>query len=180
LDFWDQAGNITTIENTGQTWKFGSPVANPTQGSLVKKDFTGLQAVGPVGEYVVLSDFDMASLYDGISAVADQGAASHVVLSDTKDVVLTLSMGDVLALGVTNSFSFDALHKGQIQMRIDGQTGDTLNLDGLVNGLNLTWIGGQASSNVPLTSGFEQYNVYTNTALGLALFVDTDITVNVL
>jgi hypothetical protein len=91
-------------------------------------------------------------------------------------------MGDVLALGVTNSFSVDAnsLHKGQIQMLVDGQSGDTLNLDGLVNGLNLTWIGGQASSNVPLTLGSEQYNVYTNAALGLALFVDTSITVNVL
>jgi hypothetical protein len=180
LDFWDQAGNITTIENTGQTWKFGSPVTDPTLGSLVKKDFTGLQAVGPVGEYVVLSDFDMASLYDGISAVADQGAASHVVLSDTKDVVLTLSMGDVLALGVTNSFSFDELYKGQIQMRIDGQAGDALNLDGLVNSLNLAWNGGQTSFNGPLTLGLEQYNVYSNVALGLALFVDTSITVNVL
>jgi hypothetical protein len=28
--------------------------------------------------------------------------------------------------------------------------------------------------------GIEQYNVYTNAALGLALFVDKDITVNVL
>jgi hypothetical protein len=133
-----------------------------------------------VGEYVVLSDFDMASLYDGISAVADQGAASHVVLSDTKDVVLTLSMGDVLALGVTNSFSFDELYKGQIQMRIDGQAGDALNLDGLVNSLNLAWNGGQTSFNGPLTLGLEQYNVYSNVALGLALFVDTSITVNVL
>ena len=184
LDFWDQAGNITTIENTGQTWKFGSPVGNPTQGSLVKKDFTGLQAVGPVGKYDVSSDFDMASLYDGISAVADQGAASQVVLSNIKDVVLTLSMGDVLALGVTNSFSVanvdGAKHKEQIQMRIDGQTGDKLNLDGLVNGLNLAWTGGQPSSNVPLTLGVEQYNVYTNTVLGVALFVDKDITVNVM
>ena len=184
LEFWDQAGNITTIDNTGQTWKFGSPVANPTQGSLVKKDFTGLQAVGPVGKYDVSSDFDMASLYDGISAVADQGAASQVVLSNIKDVVLTLSMGDVLALGVTNSFSVanvdGAKHKEQIQMRIDGQTGDKLNLDGLVNGLNLAWTGGQPSSNVPLTLGVEQYNVYTNTVLGVALFVDKDITVNVM
>jgi hypothetical protein len=93
-------------------------------------------------------------------------------------------MGDVLALGVTNSFSvvdsINSLHKGQIQMLIDGQAGDTLNLDGLVNGLNLAWNGGQTSFNGPLTLGIEQYNVYTNAALGLALFVDKDITVNVL
>jgi hypothetical protein len=143
-----------------------------------------MDTLGSIGKFDISSNFDMASLYDGIDAIADQAAANHIALSNASDVTLTLSMGDVLALGVTNSFSVadvsGAKHKGQIQMRIDGQTGDALNLDGLVNGLNLTWNGGQASSNVPLSSGSEQYNVYTNAALGLALFVDTDITVNVL
>jgi hypothetical protein len=63
-------------------------------------------------------------------------------------------------------------------MRIDGQTGDALNLDGLVNGLNLKWV--QSSTDFPLDTGSERYDVYTNAALGLALFVDKDITVNVL
>lgn len=180
LEFWDQAGNVSTVDNAGQTWKFGSPVANPTQGSFVKKDFTGLQAVGPVGKYEISGDFDMASFYDSISAVADQGAASHVVLSNIEGVELTLSMGDVLALGVTNSFSIESVngspqHKGQIQMRIDGQSDDTLNRDGLVNGLKLTWE--KSGTSFPLDNGLEKYDVYTNTALGVALFVDNDIKV---
>jgi hypothetical protein len=116
--------------------------------------------------------------------VADQAVANHSALSHASHVALTLSMGDVLALGVTNSFSVadadHSRHKGQIQMLIDGQAGDTLHLDGWVNGLNLPWTGGQTSTNAPLTWGVEQYNVYANEALGLALFVDKDITVNVL
>ena len=142
------------------------------------------KSVGAVGKRDVTSNFDMATLYDGIDNVVDQTVANHIVLSNTTNVSLTLSMGDVLALGVTNSFSVadtdNARHKGQTQMLIDGQAGDTLNLDGWVNGLSLAWSGGQTSSNVPLTLGSEQYNVYTNVALGLALFVDKDITVNVL
>ncbi|MBP7920118.1 MAG: Ig-like domain repeat protein [Limnohabitans sp.] len=184
LEFWDQAGNITTVANAGQTWKFGSPVSNPTVGVLVKKDFTGLQTVGAVGKYEVSSDFDMASLYDGISSVADQGAASHVVLSNTKDVALTLSLGDVLALGVTNSFSVsdvaEARHKGQIQMLIDGQQGDVLNLDGWVNASDLDWAGGKgAVDHTPLNMGTNRYDVYSNNGLGVVLFVDNDIKVNV-
>ena len=141
-----------------------------------------MDTLGSIGKLEIASNFDMASLYDGIASVADQAAANHIAMSNTTNVTLTLSMGDVLALGVTNSFSVDAnsLHKEQIQMLVDGQSGDTLNLDGLVNGLNLTWDGGQTSFNGPLTLGLEQYNVYTNVALGLALFVDRDITVNVL
>jgi hypothetical protein len=187
LDFWDQAGNLTSITNTDQKWIFGAAdtplsLGSTDPGYLGPKNFTGMDTLGSIGKLEIASNFDMASLYDGIASVADQAAANHIAMSNTTNVTLTLSMGDVLALGVTNSFSVDAnsLHKGQIQMLVDGQSGDTLNLDGLVNGLNLTWIGGQASSNVPLTLGSEQYNVYTNAALGLALFVDTSITVNVL
>jgi hypothetical protein len=187
LKFWDQAGNLK-VEKNDKIWRFENP-ANPSQlsdtdaGFLAPKNFID-KSVGAVGKRDVTSNFDMATLYDGIDNVADQAVANHIVLSNTTNVSLTLSMGDVLALGVTNSFSVadtdNARHKGQTQMLIDGQAGDTLNLDGWVNGLDLDWIGGQTSSNVPLTLGSEQYNVYTNVDLGLALFVDKDITVNVL
>ena len=187
LDFWDQAGNLTSITNTDQKWIFGT-AATPLSlgpndpGYLGPKNFTGMDTLGSIGKFDISSNFDMASLYDGIDAIADQAAANHIALSNASDVTLTLSMGDVLALGVTNSFSVadvsGAKHKGQIQMRIDGQTGDALNLDGLVNGLNLKWV--QSSTVFPLDNGSERYDVYTNAALGLALFVDTDITVNVL
>ena len=187
LDFWDQAGNLTSITNTDQKWIFGAAdtplsLGSTDPGYLGPKNFTGMDTLGSIGKLEIASNFDMASLYDGIASVADQAAANHIAMSNTTNVTLTLSMGDVLALGVTNSFSVDAnsLHKEQIQMLVDGQSGDTLNLDGLVNGLNLTWDGGQTSFNGPLTLGLEQYNVYTNVALDLALFVDTSITVNVL
>jgi hypothetical protein len=188
LDFWDQAGNLTQITNKDQTWVFGAAAQPVTPIStdanfLASKNFTGAKTVGSVGTLQVSSNFDMASLYDGLDTIVDQAAANHIVLSNTSDVTLTLSMGDVLALGVTNSFSVsdvvNAKHKGQIQMRIDGQTGDKLNLDGLVNGLDLDWVGGNASTNLPLDIGSEKYDVYTNAALGIALFVDQQIEVKV-
>ena len=189
LDFWDQAGNLTSITNTDQKWIFGTADTPFSWGPndpayLGPQNFTGMGTLGSVGKLDISSNFDMASLYDGIDSVADQAAANHIALSHASNVALTLSMGDVLALGVTNSFSVadsnHSRHKGQIQMRIDGQAGDTLHLDGWVNGLNLPWTGGQTSTNAPLTLGVEQYNVYANVDLGLALFVDKDITVNVL
>jgi hypothetical protein len=186
VEFWDQAGNLTLIQNQGETWNFTQPLApktlSPTDvGYMGPKDLTGQQALGSVKPYEVDSKFDMASLYDGIDSIADRGAVNHVVLSNTSNVELTLSMGDVLALGVTNSFSVaditGAKHKGQIQMRIDGQTDDVLNLDGVVNGEKWVWAGGKNSNNSPLGIGLETYDVYTNTALGLALFVNTEINV---
>lgn len=187
MTFWDQAGNQTDVVND-KDWTFNNANVGSLTGTsanaALPEDFKGGQIIGSVGKLDILSNFDMATLYDGIDNVADQAAANHIVLSNTTNVSLTLSMGDVLALGVTNSFSVadadHARHKGQIQMLIDGQAGDTLNLDGWVNGLSLAWSGGQTSSNVPLTVGTEQYNVYTNAALSLALFVDKDIKVNVL
>lgn len=190
LDFWDQAGNLTKITNTNETWIFSSPL-NPVtlepndSGYLAEKSFNGTQTLGAVGKLDVGGNFDMASLYDGIETLAnpEKAASNHVVLSNTSGVTLDVSMGDVLALGVTNSFSLasvngGAQHKDQIQMRIDGQADDKLNLDGLVNGLNLPWV--KSTTAFPLDNGPERYDVYTNASLSVALFVDTDIKVNVL
>jgi hypothetical protein len=189
IDFWDQAGNWTQITNKDQTWIFGisAPAVTPLAADttfLASKEFNGAKAIGSIGKIDVSSNFDMASLYDGIDSVVDKAASNHVVLSNTSNVTLNLSMGDVLALGVTNSFSIadlsNARHKGQTQMRIDGQEGDQLNLDGFVNGEKWVWAGGDSSTNVPLGIGSDSYSVYTNSELGVALFVDTDIKVNVL
>jgi hypothetical protein len=185
LKFWDQAGNLITYKND-KIWKFISQDISPSNevGSFIAKDFTGKQIMGSVGQYQVSGNLDMASLYDGIDNIADQAAVNHVVLSNTSDVTLNLSMGDVLALGVTNSFSVanldGAKHQGQIQMRVDGQSGDVLNLDGRVNASQFAWGGGKDSTNLQLDIGAEKYNVYSNASLGLVLFVDTDVTVNVL
>jgi hypothetical protein len=188
MTFWDQAGNQTDIVND-KDWTFNNAssasLTATSAGASLPKDFKGVQIIGSVGKFDVSGNFDMATLYDGIETLAnpEKAASNHVVLSTSSDVTLTLSMGDVLALGVTNSFSIsdvdNAKHKGQIQMRIDGQTGDKLNLDGLVNSLDLKWTGGQTSTNVPLDIGLEKYNVYTNSDLGIALFVDQQIEVKV-
>ncbi len=189
IDFWDQAGNLTQITNKDQTWIFGTAAPavtpQPTDATyLASKDFLGLKTVGSVGKIDVSSNFDMASLYDGIDSVVDKAAANHVVLSNSSDVILNVSVGDVLALGVTNSFSIavgdNSLHKGQTQMRIDGQSGDQVNLDGLVNGEKWVWTGGENSTNSPFGIGSDTYDVYTNTALGVALFIDQDVKVNIL
>jgi hypothetical protein len=186
MTFWDQAGNQTDVVND-KDWTFNnSSLASLTAtsaGAVLPKDLNGGQIIGSVGKFDVSGNFDMASLYDGIDAIADQGAANHIALSNASNATLTLSMGDVLALGVTNSFSIasvtgGAQHKNQIQMRIDGQADDKLNLDGLVNGLNLPWV--KSTTAFPLDNGPERYDVYTNASLSVALFVDTDITVNVL
>jgi hypothetical protein len=185
LDFWDQAGNLTKITNTNESWIFSSPL-NPVtlgpndSGYLAEKSFNGTQTLGAVGKLDVGGNFDMASLYDGIETLAnpEKAASNHVVLSNISGVTLDVSMGDVLALGVTNSFSIasvngGAQHKDQIQMRIDGQADDKLNLDGLVNGLNLPWV--KSTTAFPLDNGPERYDVYTHDGLGIALFVNTQI-----
>lgn len=188
MTFWDQAGNQTDVVNE-KDWTFnnanGVSFTSLSAGAALPKDFKGNQIIGSIGKFDVSGNFDMAGLYDGINTLdnPERAVLNHIVLSNTSDVTVTLSMGDVLALGVTNSFSIadveNARHKGQIQMRIDGQTGDKLNLDGLVNGLSLDWVGGQTSTNIPLDIGTEKYNVYTNVTLGLALFVDQQIEVKV-
>jgi hypothetical protein len=83
-------------------------------------------------------------------------------------------MGDVLALGVTNSFDLGltySQHKEKIQMKIDGQTGDKLKLDGLVGGSNIAW---DIEVNQVGLDG-ETYKVYKNDTMGVALFIDKDI-----
>ena len=83
-------------------------------------------------------------------------------------------MGDVLDLGVKNSFSIAAAHKDHLQMRIDGDAADTVNLDDLVGTTDLDW----TKNNSAVTLGGKDYAAYTNDALGLSLFVQTGITLN--
>ena len=85
-------------------------------------------------------------------------------------------MGDVLDLGVKNSFSTATPHKGHLQMRIDGDAADTVNLDDLVGTTDLDW----TKNNSAVTLGDKDYAAYTNDALGLSLFVQTGITLNLI
>jgi hypothetical protein len=182
LSFWDQAGNLTEIVNTGETWQFTSKYLTAEsyledgEKSFFKQDYSGVKPTGSIGILDVSKDFDMATLYDGISAIVDKAATNHVKLSVSADVNLELSMADVLALGVTNSFDLGLTypqHKDKIQMRIDGQKGDTLKLDGLVGGSNIAW---DIEINQVGLDG-ETYNVYKNDSMGVALFIDKDIVI---
>ena len=82
----------------------------------------------------------------------------------------------LLDLGVKNSFSTATPHKGHLQMRIDGDAADTVNLDDLVGTTDLDW----TKNNSAVTLGDKDYAAYTNDALGLSLFVQTGITLNLI
>jgi hypothetical protein len=117
----------------------------------------------------------MASLYDGIPAMGDLAAVNHVDITKGTHV-LKLTMGDVLDLGVKNSFTTATAHKDHLQMRIDGDAADTVNLDDLVGTTDLDW----TKNNSAVTLGDKDYAAYTNDALGLSLFVQTGITLNLI
>lgn len=90
--------------------------------------------------------------------------------------VLKLTMGDVLDLGVKNSFSTAAAHKDHLQMRIDGDAGDTVNLDDLVGSNDLDWV----KNNSAVTLDGKDYAAYTHDALGLSLFVQNGVVLNLI
>jgi hypothetical protein len=188
LEFKDQAGNSTVVTNSSYKWIFNDApkfinLGVNDIGYLGPKKFDGSQAVGSMGILTIDSNtFDMASLYDSIPEINKQVVANHIVLSDAnKNVELTLSLGDVLALGVTNSFSVNSSptlpHKGKIQMLIDGQDGDKINLDGMVGVENFVWTkpGEAGTSNGAITIGNGNYNVYTHNDLGIVLFINSNI-----
>lgn len=181
LEFTDWAGNTYSIKNTTEQMDFKNakmgvpaaelPAAWPTPGFGVD------QLVGSVGKVTLAAtdpkDLDMASLYDGIPSLGDTVGVNHVDLLKGNHV-LKLTMGDVLDLGVKNSFSSAAAHKDHLQMRIDGDAGDVVNLDNLVGSTESVW----NANNSAVTLDGQNYKVYTQDTLGLTLFVQTNITLN--
>jgi hypothetical protein len=183
LEFKDWAGNTYSIKNDFGRMDFVNAKMG-TPGPLIAAEwplpgFSGNQLVDSVGKLVLSStdpkDFDMASLYDGIPAMGDLAAVNHVDITKGTHV-LKLTMGDVLDLGVKNSFTTATAHKDHLQMRIDGDAADTVNLDDLVGTTDLDW----TKNNSAVTLGDKDYAAYTNDALGLSLFVQTGITLNLI
>jgi hypothetical protein len=174
LSFKDQAGNVDTISNKDRIYIFENPATSSTEAPKYEaKDFTGKKTLGSVGKLTLQSDLDMASLYDGIDSLKDQGAANHLVMgSEVQNFTLKISLDDVLTLGVTNSFSIGDAHKGKIQMLIDGQAGDEVVLAGLNGSSGMTW-----NKLGELGLFDQQYVAYTNDQLGTVVFIDTDIKV---
>jgi len=87
-------------------------------------------SVGPVnGKYVMTPDqnLDLSSLYALTPTQSANGGINHIVMG-TGAQTLTVSIGDVLELGISNSFSNANAFKDHLQMRVDGDSADTLNL----------------------------------------------------
>jgi hypothetical protein len=172
LSFEDLAGNVSTLVN-GDKWQINdkTPVleVGPSPAGFVT-------LTGPVGSYQLGADqnaLDLSSLDILIPQVGGRVAINHVSMRDKSgDDVLTISMGDVLSLGVANSFT----NSGHLQVRIDGDVGDRVLLDSFVGSSKaLLW-----STPLEQSLGSDKYAVYSNAALGLDLFIQQGIVTTVL
>jgi len=180
ITYTDLAGNTSTISNTTR-WEFQLSTAvvetKPTT-SPSPSTFGHGELAGSIGSYVLGPNelnLDLSALYSTTPEVGDDGAINHIGLSGSGAVAnaahtLTLTTGDVLALGVKNSFVAD----GRQQMRIDGDAADKVLLDDLVGASTYAW--DKAASTVALSAG-QNYAVYSNAALGLDLFIQQGIQV---
>jgi hypothetical protein len=191
MGFWDWAGNasgplsnandpLTTAE---EGWKFASDVSEIrlSQDSLAApyktpKTFGGSALSGSVGklQFIPGQDtvIDVADLYQTNPAVNAMSTVNHIVMSDgVGNDTLKLTMGDVLALGVQNSF----VSNGHLQMRIEGDAGDKVSLDDLVGSSSVqTW-----SQSTESLAGVS-YKVYSNAYWGLDVFIHQAVHVTVL
>jgi hypothetical protein len=180
LEFTDKAGNIFTIKNDDVRMDFSTAKMSTdttTPAVLPSPGFSSNQLIGSIGKLTLDTaapkELDMASLYDGISDLGDVAAINHVDLIKG-DHTLKLTMGDVLDLGVKNSFSNATAHQGRLQMRIDGDAGDRVVLDDLVGTITQTW----NANNSRVTLDGQEYRVFTHEGLGLSLFVQQSVQIN--
>jgi hypothetical protein len=180
LEFTDKAGNIFTIKNDDVRMDFSTAKMSTdatTPAVLPSPGFSSNQLIGSIGKLTLDTaapkELDMASLYDGISDLGDVAAINHVDLIKG-DHTLKLTMGDVLDLGVKNSFSNATAHQGRLQMRIDGDAGDKVVLDDLVGTITQTW----NVNNSRVTLDGQEYRVLTHEGLGLSLFVQQSVQIN--
>jgi len=180
LSFTDLSGNSYQIRNSDVSWDFGKASMGVPDASmpavLPDINFSGNNAVGSVGKLVLGgtgSELDLSSLYTTTPKIGDVTAVNHI---DAKsgDHVIKLTMGDVLALGVKDSFSLATAHKGKLQMRIDGDSKDVLKLDDLVGNTEYSWNTNQSA----VTLNGRNYKVFSNAELGLDLFVEAEIRVD--
>jgi hypothetical protein len=181
LEFTDRAGNVFTIKNDDVRMDFSkATMATPDATNpalLPAPGFSNNQLVGSIGKLTLDAaspkELDMATLYDGISDLGDVAAINHVDLSKG-DHTLKLTMGDVLELGVKNSFSNATAHQGRLQMRIDGDAGDKVILDDLVGTIDYDW----NTNNSRVTLDGQEYRAFTHEGLGLSLFVHQSVQIN--
>ncbi len=183
LVFRDTAGNEQKITND-KTWDL-SPISGSitlAKGSAGPSGFGDGQLLGSVGpnngKYEMTSgeNLDLSTLYSLTPTQGSNGAnggINHFVMGAGAQT-LTVSIGDVLQLGLSNSF----LKDDRVQMRIDGDGADKLNVTKQwANSTDQGWVVNQQ----PLTlvnAGI--YHVYTNDNLKLDLLVKSEIQVTVI
>ena len=182
LVFRDTAGNEKAITNT-QAWDFHLTqpitlaIAATGPGGFDNGQLVG--SVGPVnGKYVMTPDqnLDLSSLYALTPTQSANGGINHIVMG-TGAQTLTVSIGDVLELGISNSFSNATAFKDHLQMRVDGESADTLNLTKQwAHSTDQGWL----LNPVPATVDILTFNVYNNETLKIDLFVQSAIHVTVI
>lgn len=177
ITFTDLAGNFSTISNSLR-WEFqpGAQITKTTT-NLSPSTFGRGELAGSMGTYILgpnEMDLDLSTLHSKSPQLGDQVAINHISLSGggvntvaNADHVLTLTTSDVLVLGVKNSF----VSNDRQQMRIDGDVGDQVKLDDVLDGSKYGW--SKASNPLPLNSA--NYDVYSNVTLGLDLFIQQGI-----
>lgn len=189
MTYTDLAGNTSTLSNA-IPWEFKllTPIVEikPTT-SLSPSAFNEGQLAGSIGTYILgpnEMDLDLSTLHSTSPKVGDHAAINHISLSgggvnnvSNADHVLTLTTGDVLALGVKNSFVSTNGFKDHQQMRIDGDASDKVLLDDLLGGSTFAWVkaNDMVALNTTALNTTQNYVVYSNASLGLDLFIQQGI-----
>lgn len=173
LVFRDAAGNETTFHNSN-AWDLDALAEiKLSMSSDTPPGFDSDQLVGSVGKYTMepAQALDASSLYTLTPTVQAIGGINHFVMAEGPQT-LNLSIGDVLQLGISNSFSNDTAFKDHLQMRVDGDSADNLSLTkqwGNSNAQN--W----SLAKDPVNLDRQSYNVYFNETLKLDLFVQSAV-----
>lgn len=179
IRFEDKSGNVWLSSNS-QAWDFVHLTKNISLLSTASIDsgaFDAGQLVGSIGKYVMNEQaLDLSSLHELTAARDGQGAMNHIDMRGHGAQTLKVSIADVLALGVGNSFSNAATYVGHLQMRIDGDNVDKLTLSKQWGSSNdQSWL-----AHGQLTLDGQSYNAYLYQSLALELFVQSTIAVTVI
>ena len=169
INFTDIAGNISTLSNV-VPWEFklAAPIVEtkPTT-TLPPSTFGSGELAGSIGTFILGPHemaLDLSTLHTTSPGLKSIAAVNHIVMTDSAaNDTLELTTSDVLALGVKNSF----VSNGRQQIRIDGDTGDKVILDDLLGGSTYAW--SKADNFISINAS--KYDVYTNTDLGIDLFI---------
>ena len=181
IAYTDLAGNFSTSSN-GVRWEFQPQVivteSKPTSSGF-PSTFGNGELAGSIGLYILSPNevsINLADLHSTSPKVGDHAVINHIGLSGSSTVdnvahTLTLTTSDVLAMGVKNSFLSTEAFKDHLQMRIDGDANDQVILVSLVGASTYEW----SKASTPVLLNSSSYDTYSNTSLGLDLFIQQGI-----